>query len=224
MSAEILENLHQAIIEYDSEAAAAWAQKAVDEKINPIEALDALTEAIRHIGDLFGQGQLWLPDLIAAADTMSAATKILEEEIRRTGVKQESLGVVVIGTVAGDIHDIGKNMVATLLKAAGFQVHDLGINIQADKFVEAIIKYDAHILALSALLTTTAPQQRKVIELLKEKGLRDKVKVMVGGGGINADFAQNIEADGYDPTSPGAVNLARRFMAEVRGEKCQDES
>jgi corrinoid protein of di/trimethylamine methyltransferase len=210
----ILENLRTAVIDYDAEGAAEWARRAVAAGIDPLEALDALTEAIRHIGDLFGRGELWLPDLIAAADTMSAATKILEEEIRRRGAKQKSLGVVVIGTVAGDIHDIGKNMVATLLKAGGFEVHDLGINIQADEFVQAIVKHDAQILAMSALLTTTAPQQRKVIDLLQEKGLRDKVKVMVGGGGITADFAASIGADGYDPTAPGAVNLARRFVGQ----------
>jgi corrinoid protein of di/trimethylamine methyltransferase len=212
MSAEILDNLRRAVIEYDADAAASWAQAAVAEKVDPLEALDALTGAIRQVGDQFGRGELWLPDLIAAAETMSAATEILEEEIRRTGAKQESLGIVVIGTVAGDIHDIGKNMVSTLLKAAGFEVHDLGINIQADEFIRAITKYDAQILALSALLTTTAPQQRQVIELLKEKGVRDKVKVMVGGGGISAEFADSIGADGYDPTAPGAVNLARRFV------------
>jgi corrinoid protein of di/trimethylamine methyltransferase len=210
----ILENLKKAVIDYDAQGAAAWARQAVAEGVDPLEALDALTEAIRDIGDLFGRGELWLPDLIAAADTMSAATKILEEEIRRSGAKQKSLGVVVIGTVAGDIHDIGKNMVATLLKAGGFEVHDLGINIQADEFVKAIVKHDAQILAMSALLTTTAAQQRKVIELLQEKGLRDRVKVMVGGGGITADFAASIGADGYDPTAPGAVNLARRFVGQ----------
>jgi len=214
MSEQILENLRKAVIEYDAKAAAAWAQKAVDQKVDPVEALSALTEAIRHIGDLFGQGELWLPDLIAASETMSAATEILEEEIKRTGARQKSLGVVIIGTVAGDIHDIGKNMVGTLLKAGGFEVHDLGIDIQAGQFVEAVIQHGAQILAMSALLTTTAPQQRKVIELLKEKGLRDKVKVLVGGGGITEDFANSIGADGYDPTAPGAVNLARRFAGQ----------
>jgi corrinoid protein of di/trimethylamine methyltransferase len=210
----ILENLRKAVAEYDIKGAAEWAQQALVEGVDPLEALDSLTEAIRHIGDLFGRGELWLPDLIAAAETTSAATKILEEDIRRRGARQKSLAVVVIGTVAGDVHDIGKNMVATLLKASSFEVHDLGINIQADAFVQAIVKHEAQILAMSALLTTTAPQQRKVIDLLKEKGLRDKVKVMVGGGGINADFAASIGADGYDPTAPGAVNLARRFVGQ----------
>lgn len=214
MSEEIFENLKKAVIEYDAEGAAGWARKAVEENVDPVAALNALTEAIRYVGDLFGQGELWLPDLIAASETMSAATIILEEEIRRTGATKKSLGVVVIGTVSGDIHDIGKNMVATLLKAAGFEVHDLGINIQAETFVKAIIDHNADILAMSALLTTTASQQRKVIDLLTEKGLRDTVKIMVGGGGISKDFADSIGADGYDPTAPGAVNLARQFVGQ----------
>lgn len=214
MSEEIFENLKKAVIEYDAEGAARWARKAVEENVDPVAALNALTKAIRYVGDLFGQGELWLPDLIAASETMSAATVILEEEIRRTGATKKSLGVVVIGTVYGDIHDIGKNMVATLLKAAGFEVHDLGINIQAETFVKAIVDYNAQVLAMSALLTTTASQQRKVIELLTENGLRDSVKIMVGGGGISKDFADSIGADGYDPTAPGAVNLARRFVGQ----------
>lgn len=214
MSEEIFENLKKAVIEYDAEGAARWARKAVAENVDPVAALNALTEAIRSVGDLFGQGKLWLPDLIAASETMSAATVILEEEIRRTGATKKSLGVVVIGTVSGDIHDIGKNMVATLLKAGGFEVHDLGINIQAETFVKAIVDHNADILAMSALLTTTASQQRKVIDLLTEKGLRDTVKIMVGGGGISKDFADSIGADGYDATAPGAVNLARKFVGQ----------
>lgn len=214
MSEEIFENMKKAVIEYDAESAARWARKAVAENVDPVAALNALTEAIRSVGDLFGQGKLWLPDLIAASETMSAATVILEEEIRRTGATKKSLGVVVIGTVSGDIHDIGKNMVATLLKAGGFEVHDLGINIQAETFVKAIVDFNADILAMSALLTTTASQQRKVIDLLTEKGLRDTVKIMVGGGGISKDFADSIGADGYDATAPGAVNLARKFVGQ----------
>jgi corrinoid protein of di/trimethylamine methyltransferase len=208
----VLENLKNAVHEYDVSGAAEWARKSIDEQVDPVEALQILTEAIRQVGNLFDRGELFLPELFAASETLTAASEILEAEIRRTGAKQKSLGVVVIGTVAGDIHDIGKNMVSTLLKAGGFEVHDLGIDIEAEEFVKAITKYNAQILAMSALLTTTAPQQRKVIDLLIERGLRKKVKVMVGGGGINNDFMISIGADGYDPTAPGAVTLARRLI------------
>lgn len=149
---------------------------------------------------------------------MSAATTILEEEIKRTGARRENKGIVVIGTVAGDIHDIGKNMVGTLLKANGFKVHDLGVNIQADKFIEAVVEYDAQILAMSALLTTTAPQQREVIKQLKERGIRDKVKVMVGGAATTESFAESIGADGWDATAPGTVNLAHRLVGQLKNE------
>ena len=212
MAVETLENLKRAVIEYDTEGAASWARKIVKKKIDPIKALDALTETIRQIGDRFGRGELWLPDLVGAADAMQAATPILEEELKKTGAKREALGTVVAGTVFGDIHSIGKSMVCTLLTAGGFEVHDLGVNIKAEEFVEAIENYKADVLAMSALLTTTAAEQKKVIAALKEKGIREKVKVMVGGGAITADFAQSIEADGYDPTAPGAVELARRLI------------
>ena len=198
MAVETLENLKRVVVEYNSEGAASWARKAVEEKIDPIKALDALTEAIRQVGDGFGRGELWLPDLVGAADAMQAATPILEEELKKRGAKRETPGTVVAGTVFGDIHSIGISMVCTLLTAGGFEVHDLGANI----------------LAMSALLTMTAPEQRKVIDALKEKGIRGKVKVMVGGGAITADFAESIGADGYDPTAPGAVELARRLVGK----------
>jgi methanogenic corrinoid protein MtbC1 len=211
MDVEVLEDLKKAILGYDREAAANLARKAVQEKIDPLKILDAMTLAIRQVGDGFGKGELWLPELVGAAAAMEAATPIIEEEINRVGAKRESLGTVVIGTVYGDIHTIGKTMVATLLTADGFVVNDLGINVSAEGFVMGIKRYHADILAMSALMTTTAPEQRKVIEILKSEGLRDEVKIMIGGGAITQEFANSIGADGYDPTAPGAVSLARRL-------------
>jgi corrinoid protein of di/trimethylamine methyltransferase len=214
MNTEVLEELKKAILAYNREGAASWARKAVKEKINPIEALDTMTVAIRQVGDGFGKGELWLPDLVGAAAAMTAAMPIIEEEIKRVGAKRESVGTVVIGTVYGDIHTIGKTMVATMLTADGFAVNDLGINVTAESFVKGITENKADILAMSALMTTTAPEQRKVIENLKKESLRDKVKIMVGGGAITQDFANSIGADGYDPTAPGAVKLARRLVGK----------
>jgi len=214
MNTEVLDSLKKAIVEYNSEEAANLARRAIQEKVDPLKTLAAMTAAIKEVGDSFGKGELWLPDLVGAADAMTSATPIIEEEVKRQGITRESLGTVVIGTVYGDIHTIGKTMVATLLTAGGFVVNDLGINVTSESFVEGIKKYKADILAMSALMTMTSPEQRKVIETLKKEGLRDKVKIMVGGGAITQEFADNIGADGYDPTAPGAVNLARRLIGK----------
>lgn len=212
MSNEILENLKKAILEYESEKAANLAREALEKKIDPAKALNVMTEAVRQVGDGFGRGELWLPDLVGAADAMQSAMPIIQKEIERKGMKVETLGVVVVGTVFGDIHSIGKTMVCTLLAAEGFTVYDLGVNVTAEKFIEAVKKYKADILAMSALMTMTAPEQRKVIAILKKENLRDKVKVMVGGGSLTEEFAKNIGADGYDPTAPGGAKLARRLL------------
>ena len=214
MSTEVLEELKKAIVTYDLEGAARCARKTVQEKIDPIEALDTMTVAIRQVGEGFGNGELWLPDLVGAAAAMTSAMPIIEEEIKRAGAKRESVGIVVIGTVYGDIHTIGKTMVATMLTADGFAVIDLGINVTAENFVKGITENNADILAMSALMTTTAPEQRKIIENLERENLRDKVKIMVGGGAITQDFANSIGADGYDPTAPGAVKLARTLVGK----------
>ena len=216
MTVDILENLRSAVIAYDCEKTVSWARKAVEQKIDPIKALDVLTDAVRQIGDGFGRGELFLPDLAGAADATQSAMPIIMEEIQRKGIKIAKLGTVVIGTVFGDIHNIGKNMVGALLTAGGFEVNDLGINITAEKFIEAIERYNPDILAMSALLTTTAAEQRKAINALKEKGIREKIKVMVGGGAITAEFAEDIGADGYEPTAAGAVELARKLLAKLR--------
>jgi len=212
---EVLDNLRRAIYEYNNELAVESAKKAVEIGIDPLEALDIMTVAIREIGDAFGRGELWLPDLVGASDAMQSAVPVLEEEIKKRGENRESLGIVVIGTVFGDIHSIGKTMVATLLTAAGFEVHDVGVNVHAKKFVEAIKENNANILAMSALMTTTCVEQENVIKTLKEDGIRDRVKVMVGGAAVTEEFAETIGADGYDPTAPGAVELAKRLVEKA---------
>jgi len=209
---ETLAALARAVDEYDAVAAAEHARKALDEGIDPVAAFDAMTAAIKTIGDDFEAGTRWLPDLIGAADAMKAAAPILEEALKARGGERQSLGKVVAGTVQGDIHSIGIEMVCTLLIAAGFEVHYLGIDVPAQKFVDAVRDTGADVVALSALLTVTSLEDKKVIELLTEQGLRDQVKVMVGGGAINADFAASIDADGYEPAAPGAVQLALSFV------------
>jgi len=211
---DILGNLKKAIIEYDPDSAADWARKAVDEQIDPLKIFDVLTTSLRQVGDAFGRGELFLPELIGAAQAMEAATPVITEELKKRDLKMEPLGTVVIGTVLGDIHTIGKAMVSRLLTAEGFTVHDLGVNISAEAFIKAVRDYKPNILAMSALLTTTAPEQAKVINALQDAGIRDKVKVMVGGGAITQEFAQSIGADGYDPTAPGAVGLAKRLIGK----------
>ena len=209
-----VDQLKKAVVTYDAGLAAGAARQAVQEGLDPVALLDGMTEAVRVVGDAFGANELWLPDLVGAAEAMSAATPIIEGEIKRRGAQRETLGTVVIGTVYGDIHSIGKTMVAAMLVAEGFDVQDLGINVTAGQFVEAVKQYGAAILAMSALLTTTAPEQRKVIDALKQEGIREHVRIMVGGGAITAAFAESIGADGYDPTAPGAARLARRLVGK----------
>ena len=207
-----MEKLKKSIFDYDETGIAGFTREALKEGIDPIEAIDALVEAITKIGDKFNEGELFLPELMLAAKTMNNAMPVLQDEIIKRGLKRESAGKIIIGTVYGDIHTIGINMVSTLLTSSGFEVVNLGCNVTADSFIEAIAKYEPDILAMSALLTTTAPQQKKIISALIANGTREKVKVMVGGGAITAEFAAEIGADGYEPTAPLAVKLARKLM------------
>lgn len=208
-----MEKLIQAIRDYDVDGSKDWAVKALAEGTDPVKALEGVSGVMKEVGDLFGSGELWLPDLIGAADAAMAGLAVIEEAVLKSGKQAKRLGTVVIGTVFGDIHSIGKTMVAALLTANGFKVVDVGTNVAHDQFVQAIKENNANILAMSAILTTTAPEQLKVIEALKKAGLRDKVKIMVGGAAITTEFAKSIGADGYRATAPEAVELAKDFVA-----------
>ncbi len=217
MDSRILSKLAESVKGYDPAGAADWARRAIQERIDPLKALDALTEAIREVGDAFGAGELFLPELVSAAEALKAAMPIIEGELHRVGSKRTSAGVVVAGTVAGDIHNIGKSMLCTLLIADGFEVIDLGIDVPVDRFVKAVGHHRPDVLAMSALLTITAMEQRNVIQALLEAGIRDGLQVIVGGGAISDDFAASIGADGYDPTAPGGVMLIRTLLEARSG-------
>jgi len=207
-----LDQLRSAILNGDKNLAVSAAGQVINQKIDPLEAAKVVTEALSVIGNGFAKGELFLPDMMLAGSVVEASMALLEEEIKKEGKESQAIGTVVIGTVLGDIHSIGKTMVATLLKAAGFKVYDLGIDVSSEKFVEAIRQYKPDILAMSALLTTTMSEQRKVIEHLKQEGLKKDIKIMIGGGPVTEEFSDSIGADGYDPTAPGAVSLALRLL------------
>jgi corrinoid protein of di/trimethylamine methyltransferase len=212
LSDKALEDLRKVVIEFDIDNAQETARKAVAAGVDPIEAAKTLTDAIRDIGDAFGKGELFLPDLVCAAEVLKKAIPIITEEINKQGKSSKAVGKVVIGTVFGDIHSIGKGMVATLLYASGFDVIDLGINVKSEEFLKAVKENKPDILAMSALLTTTAMEQKNVIEGLKKEGLRDKVKVIIGGSPINQEFADSIGADGYGATAPDGVKVAKKLL------------
>ena len=214
MAEEILNSLKKSLHDYDRDRCIILVKEAIETGIDPMKAIGTLTQEIQEIGESFNKGELFLPDLIGAGSAMEGAMKVLTSELKKRGITRESLGGVVIGTVFGDIHTIGKDMVATLLTAGGFSVDDLGINVKANQFIEAINQLKPDILAMSALLTTTAKEQKVVIEALKKEGLREKVKIMVGGGAIDQRFAANIGADGYASTAPEAVALAKSLVGK----------
>jgi methylmalonyl-CoA mutase cobalamin-binding domain/chain len=167
---------------------------------------------MQEVGAGFAAGDLFLPDMMLAARAMQRALGVLEPELKKAAIERTVAGRVVIGTVAGDIHEIGKNLVGMLLSTSGFEVHDLGVNVAPERFVEAVREHNADIVGLSALLTTTMTGQRTVIEALEAAGLRPPVKVMVGGAPVTGQWATDIGADGYSEDAMGAVELAKRLV------------
>lgn len=190
-------------------AAAEQTQAAVDEGIDPKTILDAMTAAMDVVGKKFQEGELFVPEMLIAARAMKAGTQILEPVLLAAGVKPEFRAVV--GTVEGDLHDIGKNLVGMMWKGGGIEVFDLGVNVPPAKFVEAAREHDAHLIGVSALLTTTMPNMRAVVEAVKAANLT--TKVVIGGAPVTPEFAAQIGASGYAPDAGSAVDLARGLLA-----------
>lgn len=209
----LVSTLKDEILTFDADRFVETVKKSVDQGYNPIVVVNALTEVLKEIGKRFENGEIFLVHLVAAGDAAKRATvEVLEPLITKTSEKRKSLGKVVIGTVAGDIHDIGKNIVAMMLFTAGFEVYDIGKDVPAEDFVKKTRESNADIVALSALLTTTLPSQRDVIEALKKAGLRKRVKVLVGGAPATVKWAEEVGADGYGEDAIEAVKVARKLL------------
>jgi 5-methyltetrahydrofolate--homocysteine methyltransferase len=213
MTEQLFSAMRQAVIDGDPAAATKLAQDALAAGVAPLDAIEqGFVPGLSWVGEQFGAGELFLPDMMLAARAMQRAVAVLEPEMQRRSTVRAVAGRVVIGTVKGDIHEIGKNLVGMMLSTQGFEVHDLGVDVAPERFVEAAREHDADIVGVSALLTTTMAGQRTVVEALAEAGLRPRVKVMVGGAPASAQWATEIGADGYSEDAIGAVALARTLL------------
>ena len=210
----VLKELKRAVLEGDEERAAELTRGVLEEGIEPARILnEGLVPAMDVVGREYEEGERYIPEMLISAEAMKAAMEVLRPKLVETGAKPR--GKVVIGTVEGDLHDIGKNLVAMMLEGAGFEVIDLGTEVTAEQFVQAVEEHNPDIVGMSALLTTTMVHMPEVIEALKKAGLRDdKVKVIVGGAPITQEYADKIGADGYAPDAASAVELAKRLVGE----------
>jgi 5-methyltetrahydrofolate--homocysteine methyltransferase len=209
----ILADLKDAVIRGIPSDAAKLAEDAVAAGIDPVLAIEeGLKPGISVVGDGFASGELYLPDLVLAAETMKAASAILEAEIARLGVERVRSGRVLLGTVVGDLHDIGKTIVATLLTSHGFDVIDLGVNVSVEDFLNAVQEEEPDLLGMSSLLTVTAKELGNVIEALEDSNRREGVKVIVGGGAVTDKYAEMIGADGYGHDAEMGVRVAKELI------------
>jgi corrinoid protein of di/trimethylamine methyltransferase len=210
---EVIEKLRTAVLELDVDRVKAAADEAVRFGIDPIEAIEnGLSKGVRTIGERFSAGEAFLTELVMAGEAMKAGVEVLRPVLLQRKLQRKSTGIVVIGTVRGDIHDIGKNIVAVMLEAAGFEVNDLGVDVAPDNFVTKTKESNAQIVAMSALLTVTTPEQKRTVEALKKTNIRDRVKVAVGGAAVTPEWASEIGAEGYSDNAVDAVELFRRLV------------
>ena len=213
MANDILSKITASLVEGEPDETVALTQQALDAKLEPLTIInEGLVPGMNIVGDKFQSGEYFLPHLIIAANGMQQSMALLEPELAARKQKVESAGTMVIGSVAGDIHEIGKSLVATMMSASGFQVYDLGVDVPTETFVAKVQETGANLLGLSALLTTTMTVQREVIEALEEAGIRDQVKVIVGGAPVSREWADTIGADGYAEDAVGGIELARQLV------------
>lgn len=211
---EIFKRLTTAVVNGDKNLAADSAKEAISQSIDPIEAVEeGLTKGMGVVGDRFGKGEAYLPELLMAAEAYNSAMEVLTPEIEAQGKKITKRGKVLIGTVKGDVHNIGKNIVATVLNTNGYEVIDIGVDNPTLNIIQEAEKVKADVIALSSLMTTTMPALREVIDTLKELNLRDKYKVIIGGGPVSQKWADEIEADGYGETAIEAVTLVTELLS-----------
>ncbi|MGZ8570929.1 MAG: cobalamin B12-binding domain-containing protein [Actinomycetota bacterium] len=212
-----VEILKQGLITADMEPAVAAAQRLIDAGMDPKSVLeDAMAVAMFDLGEMWKRGEVFLPEVVASAEVFRACNAIVEPALLAQRGEADGGHLVVLATVKGDLHDLGKNMVAAMLRTSGFEVLDLGKDVSADRIIEAIRERTPVIVGLSALLTTTVPYQQTVIERLGTEGLRDRVKVMVGGAPVTPEWAEKIGADGYANNAPEAVDIARKLVGDPR--------
>ena len=206
-----LDNLKNAILNYDTEEAKKAAQAIVDQGVDPKVAIsESVLGASATLHERFERGECFIPHLVMAGDAMEAAGKILESAIPKEQITTKK--VVVIGTVEADLHSVGKNIVAMFFRSGGFEVHDMGVNVKASSFISKAVDTNADIIALSSLLTTTRPYMREVIEEMESVGVRDRFKVIVGGGPITPEWAKEIGADGYGTDAHEGIEVAKKLL------------
>ncbi len=208
-----LQALYTAVLEGNAPAAKAAVQQALDEGVNPEDLLQKyMIPAMDEVGRLFEANEYFVPELLISARAMKGALELIRPKLAETGAKP--VGKVVIGTVRGDLHDIGKNLVAAMLEGGGFEVIDLGVDVSPEKFIEAAKENGAQVIAMSALLTTTMPGMKTTVEAISEAGLKSTVKTMIGGAPVTQRYADEIGADGFSDNASGAVRIARELVAK----------
>ena len=207
--------MRQSIIDGAPDTASGLAQLAVSAGVSPIDAINhGYVPGMHDVGEQFARGQMYLPDMMASAEAMRAAMAVLDPELKKLGKERPMAGIVLLGTTKGDIHEIGKILVGTLLTAHGFCVHDLGVDVAGEKFAAKAQELHADIVGVSALLTTTMRNQKSVVEALEKAGLRPRIKIMVGGAPVTRRWAEEIGADGYAKDAMRAVALAQELMQQ----------